>query len=214
MNRLVKDPKKVSTDENVASGGVDNVTVNINGVDTNGLTNGHHHSENNLTANGCDNNDNENNTRPGPGVPGGPGVSLTNGGAAANISQAYGGARPKTSFRNRLRNSESGRVRNSDSLSQPVEIRVLPCDINDTPGHSGHSSHDDNIVPLLETRPTGSQYTKRILPDQDISRDIRDTDRELETGDVIDVMEDDCYIYTYIGGTAYLSADLPNSFFR
>ena len=28
------------------------------------------------------------------------------------------------------------------------------------------------------------------------------------------MVEDDCYIYTYIGGTAYLSADLPNSFFR
>ena len=27
-------------------------------------------------------------------------------------------------------------------------------------------------------------------------------------------VEDDCYIYTYKGGTAYLSADLPNSFFR
>lgn len=30
----------------------------------------------------------------------------------------------------------------------------------------------------------------------------------------LDVLEDDCYIYTYRGGTAYLSADLPNSFFR
>ena len=30
----------------------------------------------------------------------------------------------------------------------------------------------------------------------------------------VDAMEDDCYIYTYKGGTAYLSADLPNSFFR
>ena len=32
--------------------------------------------------------------------------------------------------------------------------------------------------------------------------------------DNLDVLEDDCYIYTYRGGTAYLSADLPNSFFR
>ena len=30
----------------------------------------------------------------------------------------------------------------------------------------------------------------------------------------LDMIEDDCYIYTYRGGTAYLSADLPNSFFR
>ena len=205
MNRLVKDPNKVSTDENEASGTVDNLIVNVNGVDTNGLTNGHHHSENNKTVNGCDNNDNEHR----PGVSGAPGVSLTNGAAAASISQAYGGARPKTSFRNRLRNSESGRVRNSDSLSQPVEIRVLPCDNSDSPGHSGQ---DDNIVPKLETRPPAAQFSKRMLPEPDISRDIRDN--ELETGDVIDVMEDDYTIYTYIGGTAYLSADLPNSFFR
>jgi len=32
--------------------------------------------------------------------------------------------------------------------------------------------------------------------------------------DNLDTIEDDCYIYTYRGGTAYLSADLPNSFFR
>ena len=30
----------------------------------------------------------------------------------------------------------------------------------------------------------------------------------------LETVEDDCYIYTYKGGTAYLSADLPNSFFR
>ena len=29
-----------------------------------------------------------------------------------------------------------------------------------------------------------------------------------------EAVEDDCYIYTYKGGTAYLSADLPNSFYR
>lgn len=32
--------------------------------------------------------------------------------------------------------------------------------------------------------------------------------------ETFETMEDDCYIYTYKGGTAYLSADLPTSFFR
>ena len=51
------------------------------------------------------------------------------------------------------------------------------------------------LIPRLES-----------LPHISASRDRENT--ELDTG------EDECYVYTYIGGTAYLSADLPNSFFR
>jgi len=122
-------------------------------------------------------------------------------------SQAYGGARPKT-FRARLRSSESSscRVRNSDSLSQvsqPVDIRVVTCDQEQSP------VHDDSVtsvtsVPKLDTRHPNLRLS---LPDHDISKD----NIELDAGELV---EDDCYIYTYIGGTAYLAADLPNSFFR
>ena len=121
--------------------------------------------------------------------------------SASSSSQAFGGARPKT-FRARLRNSEtsSGRSRNSDS----VEIRVVSCDSTDGP--SEHNYEDINNVPKLETLPNINQRINLA----DISS--RDRENELDTGEAM--VEDDCYIYTYIGGTAYLSADLPNSFFR
>ena len=122
-----------------------------------------------------------------------------------SVSQAYGGARPKT-IRARLRNansevtssSSSSRGRQSES-SVGVEIRVISCD-NSNGGGGGETSilpHQDiSNVPRLETRPTAPARA------------------ELEVEQSENVTEDDCYIYTYIGGTAYLSADLPNSFFR
>ena len=122
-------------------------------------------------------------------------------GTVSSSSQAFGGARPKT-FRARLRNSEtsSGRSRNSDS----VEIRVVSCDSTDGPSELNYE--DINNVPKLETLPNINQRINIA----DISS--RDRENELDTGEAM--VEDDCYIYTYIGGTAYLSADLPNSFFR
>ena len=135
--------------------------------------------------------------------------SSTPGSVAA--SQAYGGARPKT-FKPKLRISETSgaRSRASDSV---VEIRVLPppsCDSSgSTPNNQSSTDPDPevrvhfedvNSVPRLETRPR-------------LGDSSRDTG-ELEPGAVDAAIEDDCYIYTYIGGTAYLSADLPNSFFR
>ena len=135
--------------------------------------------------------------------------SSTPGSVAA--SKAYGGARPKT-FKPKLRTSETSgaRSRTSDSV---VEIRVLPppsCDSSgSTPNNQSSTDPDPevrvhfedvNSVPRLETRPR-------------LGDSSRDTG-ELEHGAGDAAIEDDCYIYTYIGGTAYLSADLPNSFFR
>ena len=126
-------------------------------------------------------------------------------------SQAYGGARPKT-FKPRLRTSETSgaRSRTSDSV---VEIRVLPPPSSESSGSTPNNQsstdpdpevrvhfEDVNSVPRLETRPR-------------LGDSSRDTG-ELEPGAGDAAIEDDCYIYTYIGGTAYLSADLPNSFFR
>ena len=116
-------------------------------------------------------------------------------------SQAYGGARPKT-VRSRLRNANSevtSRPRPSES-SVGVEIRVISCDNSNGGGGGGETSilpHQDiSNVPRLETRPAAPARP------------------EVEVEQTENVTEDDCYIYTYIGGTAYLSADLPNSFFR
>ena len=89
-------------------------------------------------------------------------------------------------------------------MSQPVDIRVVTCDQEQSP------VHDDSVtsvtsVPKLDTRHPPN--LRLSLPDHDISKD----NIELDAGELV---EDDCYIYTYIGGTAYLAADLPNSFFR
>ena len=124
--------------------------------------------------------------------------------SGAGASQAWGGARPKTT-RNRPRNTETttstssastSRLRNSESS---VEIRVLPCDQVSSQQSSSDqefpsSLHSDLLIPRLESLPHISSSASR--------------DTEADTG------EDECYVYTYIGGTAYLSADLPNSFFR
>ena len=131
----------------------------------------------------------------------------TSSGAGAMVSQAWGGARPKTTRTRPPRNSEastssssssSARLRNSES----VEIRVLPaCDQNVSQQSSleqefpPSSLHSDRLIPRLESLPHISSSS--------VSRD-----QDPDTG------EDECYVYTYIGGTAYLSADLPNSFFR
>ena len=112
-----------------------------------------------------------------------------------NPSQAYGGARPKT-VRGRLRNnnSEVSKSRTSES-SAGVDIRVISCD-NGAGGQPSLQHQDLASLPLLEVRPST----------------VQTRENELEAAEAL--AEDDCYIYTYIGGTAYLSADLPNSFFR
>lgn len=143
----------------------------------------------------------QSNCEPSSGVGGGPSVALCINNNTTSSSQAYGGARPKT-VRARLRNANSEvntstRGRGSEA-SVGVEIRVVSCDnSNGGGGETTILPHQDiSNVPRLETRPT--------VP----------TRAELEGEQTENPTEDDCYIYTYIGGTAYLSADLPNSFFR
>ena len=129
----------------------------------------------------------------------------TSSGAGAMVSQAWGGARPKTTRSRPPRNSEASTSSSSSSArlrnSEGVEIRVLPaCDQNVSQQSSSEqefppsSLHSDRLIPRLESLPHISSSVSR--------------DQEPDTG------EDECYVYTYIGGTAYLSADLPNSFFR
>jgi len=190
MNRLKQEPNESDLVEEID--GADGVAS--------GLTNGHNQNNQNntLKTNGeiSLSDDSLQNVVP----------TYNNNNNSIAPSQAYGGARPKT-FRARLRSSESSscKVRNSDSLSQvaqPVDIRVVTCDqeLVQSP------ILDDSVpsVPKLDSRHPNLRLS---LPDHDISKD----NIELEAGELV---EDDCYIYTYIGGTAYLAADLPNSFFR
>jgi len=125
----------------------------------------------------------------------------------ASTSQAYGGARPKTT---RPSASDKGRLKNGDmirtKLSESSEMKVKTCepDMLVEQPRTAITFNDISSLPKLESRPTHSDRSVRLnIPD--ISKD--------EVADA-DLTEDDCYIYTYKGGTAYLSADLPNSFFR
>merc|ERR1712142_18684 len=122
-------------------------------------------------------------------------------------SLAYGGARPKTTRpstdRNRVKNGDLVRTKQSEGS----EIKVKACDPELLSGtqRTGLSTFNDiSSLPKLESRPTQTDKSVRL--------NIPDISRE-EVADA-DLTEDDCYIYTYRGGTAYLSADLPNSFFR
>jgi len=122
-------------------------------------------------------------------------------------SLAYGGARPKTTRpttdRNRVKNGDLVRTKQSEGS----EIKVKACDPELLSGtqRTGLSTFNDiSSLPKLESRPTQTDKSVRL--------NIPDISRE-EVADA-DLTEDDCYIYTYKGGTAYLSADLPNSFFR
>ena len=123
---------------------------------------------------------------------------------STTTSQAYGGARPKT-VRSRLRNANSevtSRQRPSES-SHGVEIRVISCD-NSNGGGAGAGGGETSILPHQDISNVPRLETRPAVP----------TRPEVEVEQSENVTEDDCYIYTYIGGTAYLSADLPNSFFR
>ena len=135
------------------------------------------------------------------------------GAAATNINNnAYGGARPKI-FRARIRNGESSSSSYCRSRvgSETVDIKVtqVQCDNVVVSDHQPSSlPYDDLTLPRLESRSCGH---RKSVSGADLSSQVCDNDGEVGGGDTV---EDDCYIYTYIGGTAYLSADLPNSFFR
>ena len=125
----------------------------------------------------------------------------------ATVSQAYGGARPKTT---RTNASDKGRLKNGDmirtKLSENSEMKVKTCEpeLLVDQSRTAITFNDISNLPKLESRPTHSDRSVRL--------NIPDISKE-EVADA-DLTEDDCYIYTYKGGTAYLSADLPNSFFR
>jgi len=125
----------------------------------------------------------------------------------ATVSQAYGGARPKTT---RTNASDKGRLKNGDmirtKLSENSEMKVKTCEpeLLVDQSRTAINFNDISNLPKLESRPTHS--------DRNVRLNIPDISKE-EVADA-DLTEDDCYIYTYKGGTAYLSADLPNSFFR
>jgi len=65
-------------------------------------------------------------------------------------------------------------------------------------------------IPFLKTNLVSSESNGPSITNSTISV----SDAKSEDPSDLETMEDDCYIYTYKGGTAYLSADLPNSFFR
>jgi len=172
----------------------DSYTVNIPVISNGSADTSECHSVNSADSldDNCDSSDKLSNER--PDIP--------------NASQAYGGARPKTtrsSDRNKSKNGElKVRVVEENGIDIPAPVKHYETDIVSRPRTiSSDEIQNHYNLPRLESRPICDK-SKR-LSNPDISKeDLNEPD----------IMEEDCYIYTYKGGTAYLSADLPNSFFR
>jgi len=132
-------------------------------------------------------------------------------------SVAYGGARPKTTKshdKNRFKNGEN-RNRTIDNTGLDLKVSCDTTEYFLDPGLKLLSEDMKNKLPFseisqlpkLESRQTyNGERAKRLSNTSDIARD--------DNGESEQQLEEDCYIYTYKGGTAYLTADLPNSFFR
>ena len=179
-------------------------------------------------------------------------------------SIAYGGARPKTNTRNKVKASGNpnsskfaySKENNSDQSTRskhvsPVHRRrrdfhrtnssdsvfmVVNNGNQDNDYFAGLQSRtesnsfenwtqnfplDSRELVTLESKPVLEHNIPQLssntahsssVPSITSSFDVKSEEQhDLEYPETV---EDDCYIYTYKGGTAYLSADLPNSFFR
>ena len=91
--------------------------------------------------------------------------------------------------------------------------RGLPLDHSSTPSWDFYSK-DASVPPLIGTTSL-QHHTNKVNSMTNSNMSVNDAKSEdLSELDNLETIEDDCYIYTYKGGTAYLSADLPTSFFR
>jgi len=139
-------------------------------------------------------------------------------------SQAVGGARPKVRLNNVAVGEKSkteGRTNygvatqscDNDLLCPgllPVTGSPLICD--------KMMSFDLPNLPQMGPRGVSLRPLNSLVPGMPVlehrtSRANSDTEDVVES-EVSDMCEEDCYVYTYKGGTDYLAADLPNSFFR
>ena len=146
--------------------------------------------------------------------------------AQCATAQAYGGARPKTRMipldtRNRRGDEELNRGADAEaqrgaelrSRLSECELNVQSCDTFDEREESVES------VSRMKERGGGTNFG-RVESRVESRGELRVVNRNdnrvgwSSLPDETEGVEDEFCIYTYKGGTAYLTADLPNSFFR
>ena len=155
-------------------------------------------------------------------------TQCTGGIGSSNVSSLpYGGARPKTRMipldaRNR-RGDEVEVKRGADAEVQrgaelrsrlsECEVNVQSCDTYDEREESGEGGGSGR---MKERGGSFGRVENRIEPRGEL-RGVNRNDNRVGWSSLPDEAEggeDEFCIYTYKGGTAYLTADLPNSFFR
>ena len=144
----------------------------------------------------------------------------------SSISLPFGGARPKTRMipldtRNRRGDEELNRGGDAEaqrgaelrSRLSECELNVQSCDTFDEREESVES------VSRMKERGGGTNFG-RVESRVESRGELRVVNRNdnrvgwSSLPDETEGVEDEFCIYTYKGGTAYLTADLPNSFFR
>lgn len=141
-------------------------------------------------------------------------------------SQAVGGARPKVRLnvtvgeksKSEGRTNYSSAAIASQSCDSDLLCRGLMA-VTSTPRVCDKMmSFDLPNLPQMGPRSGSLRPLNSMVPgipvlEHRTSRASSDTE-DLVESEVSDICEEDCYVYTYKGGTDYLAADLPNSFFR
>ena len=146
-------------------------------------------------------------------------------GPSSISSLPYGGARPKTrliplDIRSRRGDDEVKRGADEAQRSAELRSRLSECEVNvqpcDTFDEKEEGTEGAGTSRAKERSGTFGRVESRI----DTRGDLRGVNnRNDRVGwnslpEDTEVGEDEFCIYTYKGGTAYLTADLPNSFFR
>ena len=141
--------------------------------------------------------------------------------AQCATAQAYGGARPKTRMipldtRNRRGDEELNRGADAETQrGAELRSRLSECEFN-VQSCDTHDEREESAESVGRKKERFGRAEGRIESRGELRGVNRNENRvgwsslpdETEGG------EDEFCIYTYKGGTAYLTADLPNSFFR
>ena len=143
------------------------------------------------------------------------------GGVSSISSLPYGGARPKTRMiplETRNRRGEEELNRGADAEAQrgaELRSRLSECELN-VQSRDTHDERVESAEGVGRMKERGGATFGRVESRGEL-RGVNRNDNRVGWSSLPDETEggeDEFCIYTYKGGTAYLTADLPNSFFR
>ena len=141
--------------------------------------------------------------------------------AQCATAQAYGGARPKTRMipldtRNRRGDEELNRGVDAETQrGAELRSRLSECEFN-VQSCDTHDEREESAESVGRKKERFGRVEGRIESRGEL-RGVNRNDNRVGWSSLPDETEggeDEFCIYTYKGGTAYLTADLPNSFFR